>query len=50
MVYSRIVAIVGMTGSGKSEVASIFEKHGYERVRFGDVTDKEVAKRGLPLN
>jgi len=39
-----------MAGSGKSEVARLFEKNGYRRIRFGDVTDIEVAKRGLPLN
>ena len=39
-----------MAGSGKSEVARLFEKNGYRRIRFGDVTDIEVAKRSLPLN
>ena len=43
------MAVVGMTGSGKSEVAKVFEEHGYGLVRFGDVTDREVAKRGLKL-
>lgn len=47
---NKIIAIVGMTGSGKSEVARIFERRGYKRIRFGDVTDEEVKKRGLPLN
>ncbi len=46
----KIVAIVGMAGSGKSEVARVFEQHGFTRVRFGDVTDEEVRKRGLVLN
>lgn len=46
----KVVALVGMAGSGKSEVARFFEKNGYIRIRFGDVTDIEVAKRGLPLN
>lgn len=45
-----MVAIVGMAGSGKSEVARIFEQNGFTRVRFGDVTDEEVKKRGLDLN
>lgn len=39
-----------MAGSGKSEVATRFERHGYERIRFGDITDEEVARRGLALN
>lgn len=46
----KIVAIVGMAGAGKSEVARIFEVNGFIRIRFGDVTDEEVKKRGLPLN
>jgi len=46
----RIIAIVGMAGAGKSEVAAAVEALGYTRVRFGDVTEEEVARRGLPLN
>jgi dephospho-CoA kinase len=46
----KIVALVGMAGSGKSEVARQFEKSGYIRIRFGDITDIEVKKRGFPLN
>jgi dephospho-CoA kinase len=39
-----------MTGAGKSEVSRLFEKSGFIRIRFGDVTDEEVRKRGLELN
>ncbi|MBA7682203.1 Dephospho-CoA kinase [subsurface metagenome] len=46
----KVVAIVGMAGSGKTEVASAFESNGFIRIRFGDVTDEEVKKRGLVLN
>ena len=46
----RVVSIVGMAGSGKSEVASVFEENGFARIRFGDVTDEEVKKQGLELN
>ena len=46
----KIVAIVGMNGSGKSEVAHIFEQKGFSRIRFGDLTDKEVLRRGLEIN
>ncbi len=46
----RVVSIVGMTGAGKSEVASVFEENGFIRIRFGDVTDEEIGKRGLELN
>ncbi len=46
----KLVAIVGMTGAGKSEVSRLFEKNGFIRLRFGDITDEEVRKRGLELN
>jgi len=46
----KVVSIVGMAGAGKSEVAGVFEKNGFARVRFGDVTDDEIKKRGLELN
>ena len=39
-----------MAGSGKSEVAARFEQKGFKRIRFGDITDEEVTRRGLPLN
>jgi len=46
----KVVSIVGMPGSGKSEVAGVFEKSGFVRVRFGDVTDQEITRRGMELN
>jgi len=46
----KIVAIVGMAGAGKSEVSRLFVKHGYTRIRFGDVTDEEIKRQGLELN
>jgi dephospho-CoA kinase len=46
----RVVSIVGMAGSGKSEVARLFRENGFITVRFGDVTDEEVRERGLELN
>ncbi len=46
----KVVSIVGMTGAGKSAVASLFEKHGFTRIRFGDITDEELKKRSLELN
>ncbi len=46
----KVVSIVGMAGAGKSEVARLFEKSGFTRIRFGDVTDMEVKRRGLVLN
>jgi len=46
----KVVSIVGMTGAGKSEAARVFEGNGFAAVRFGDVTDDEIKKRGLELN
>ena len=46
----KVVSIVGMSGSGKSEVSRVFEETGFIRIRFGDVTDEEIEKRGLELN
>ena len=43
----RLIAIVGMTGSGKSEASVIFEKMGYQRIRFGDITDDILKEKGL---
>ena len=46
----KVVSIVGMAGSGKSEVSRVSEENGFIRIRFGDVTDAEIKKRGLELN
>jgi dephospho-CoA kinase len=46
----RVIAIVGMAGAGKSEVARVFEEKKFARIRFGDVTDEELKKKGLPVN
>jgi dephospho-CoA kinase len=45
----KVVAIVGMAGAGKSEVARAFEGHGFKKVRFGDITDEELKNRGLEM-
>jgi dephospho-CoA kinase len=45
----KVVSIVGLTGSGKSEVAKLFSAKGFTTVRFGDITDEAVKKLGLPL-
>ena len=46
----KVISIVGMAGSGKSEVARIFECNGFKKVRFGDITDEEIKRAGLELN
>ena len=43
----KVVSIVGMTGAGKSEVSKVFEENGFIRIRFGDLTDEGMKKRGL---
>jgi dephospho-CoA kinase len=50
MGWMKIVSIVGMAGAGKSEVSRVFERNGYTCIRFGDVTDEELKKRGLEPN
>lgn len=46
----KIVAIVGMTGSGKSEASAFFKSKGFPVIRFGDVTEIELKTRNLEIN
>ena len=46
----KVIAIVGMAGSGKSVLSGLLEQKGCTRIRFGDITDSEIHKRGLALN
>ncbi|MBP5210080.1 MAG: AAA family ATPase [Clostridia bacterium] len=46
---NRIIAVVGMCGSGKSELTKYFLEDGFDSVHLGDVTMKELKKRGLPV-
>ena len=45
----RIIAIVGMPGSGKSVVASYLKNNGFPGIYFGELIIREVEKRGLPI-
>jgi dephospho-CoA kinase len=45
----KVIAIVGMTGSGKSVVSELFNEKGFAKVRFGDITDEVVQKLGMAL-
>ncbi len=45
-----VLAVVGMCGSGKSEVGRHLRSQGWGYVHFGQVTMEEVAARGLPVN
>lgn len=46
----KLVATVGMAGSGKSVLSNLFVKQGYHRIRFGDITDEILIKRDQELN
>ncbi len=48
----KVIAIVGMAGSGKSTASDIMIKHLGDRaykIRFGDITEELVKREGLPL-
>ena len=46
----KLLAIVGMTGCGKSVVVEYFKQKNWQVIYFGGVTLKEVKKRNLPVN
>lgn len=48
---TKIIAVVGMPGSGKSEaIEHLQERYKWPKVYFGDVTFNEMNKRGLERN
>lgn len=44
----KILAIVGMAGAGKSEVADFFIRKGFDYIRLGQLTLDEVKRKKLP--
>ena len=46
---NKIVAIVGMCGSGKSIASEYYEARGYKKVYFGGVTMDQLKKEGFPI-
>ena len=44
---NKIVAVVGMCGSGKSVATELFEKHGFSKVYLGQLTFDILAERGI---
>jgi dephospho-CoA kinase len=46
----KIIAVIGMCGSGKSEAVKFFVDKGFRKVYFGDVVIKELKSRGLEIN
>lgn len=47
---NKIIAVVGLCGSGKSEAVKFFTENGYSKVYFGEIVLEELKKRGLELN
>lgn len=47
---NRVVAVIGMCGSGKSEAVKFFEENGFAKVYFGSVVIEEMKSRGLEVN
>lgn len=45
---NKLIAVVGMSGSGKGEVCDFLVSVGYQKIYFGQVTLDEVEKRGMP--
>jgi dephospho-CoA kinase len=50
MSNKKIIAVVGMCGSGKSEAVKYFVNKGFKKVYFGDVVIKELKSRSLEIN
>ena len=47
---NKIIAIVGMCGSGKSIASEYYENQGYEKVYFGGVTMDKLKEEGKEVN
>jgi len=47
---NKIIAVIGMCGSGKSEAVKFFVDNGYKRVYFGEVVMNEMKRLGLEVN
>lgn len=47
---NKIIAIVGMCGSGKSIASDYYESRGYQKVYFGGVTMDKLKEENLEIN
>jgi len=47
---NKLIAFVGMPGSGKTEATTYLQEKGFVRIRFGDIVEDEVKKRNLQVN
>lgn len=50
MKKNKIVAVVGMCGSGKSVAVEEFEKRGWKKIYFGEATFIKMKELGLEIN
>lgn len=46
---NKVIAIVGMCGSGKSIASDLLEKKGYEKIYFGGVTLEKLKEKNLEV-
>lgn len=46
---NKLIAIVGMSGSGKSVASDYLERKGFKKIYFGGVVLEEMKKRGLEV-
>lgn len=46
----KLIAVVGMAGSGKSTAADILAEKDFKYIRFGQITIDELKHRGLEIN
>lgn len=47
---NKIIALVGMNGSGKTTAAKILENKGFKVISFGNVTYDRLKEKGLAIN
>ncbi len=47
---NKIIAVVGMPGSGKTEVTMFFESHEFKRIYFGGIIVDHVTAEGREVN
>ena len=45
---NKLVAIVGMCGSGKSIATLFFESKGYSKIYFGGITYEKMKEENIP--
>lgn len=45
---NKLIAVVGMTGSGKSVITDYLENNGFKKVYFGGLTYEKMKEEGIP--